>query len=301
MLFADSCWPPWPRSACQQLRRQTPRLALRQRLHQQRRRGPERRAARSWKAATSPWSRARASTAAAPRSAGRRGARSRRQAASASKPPTSARATREARAILEAELKKAEARQAELLKEYNNGEPEKQGSEAPQLPEVPGPRGRNEGQHRAQRERHRRHPARDRPRCRRRSRCTGLRPSRLAAIQALPGLRPAGHAGGRGRTATAPCCSPTPRSKTRWAPRAARIEGSQFRACFTEPQVLRTAHRRRRAATSSPRCATTPGCAASTTSRCRCTWSLAQTDTPGEFIVECCRWSSRPGRTAKSA
>ena len=36
----------------------------------------------------------------------------------------------EARGILEAELKKAEARHAELLKEYNNGEPEKQGSEA---------------------------------------------------------------------------------------------------------------------------------------------------------------------------
>jgi hypothetical protein len=31
--------------------------------------------------------------------------------------------------VLEAELKKAEARQAELQKEYNNGEPEKQGSE----------------------------------------------------------------------------------------------------------------------------------------------------------------------------
>jgi hypothetical protein len=35
----------------------------------------------------------------------------------------------DARQILESELKKAEARQAELLKEYNNGEPEKQGSE----------------------------------------------------------------------------------------------------------------------------------------------------------------------------
>jgi hypothetical protein len=35
----------------------------------------------------------------------------------------------DARAILEAELKKAEARQSELLKEYNNGEPEKQGAE----------------------------------------------------------------------------------------------------------------------------------------------------------------------------
>jgi hypothetical protein len=36
----------------------------------------------------------------------------------------------DAKAILEAELKKAEARQAELVKEYNNGEPEKQGAEA---------------------------------------------------------------------------------------------------------------------------------------------------------------------------
>lgn len=34
------------------------------------------------------------------------------------------------RQILEAELKKAEARQIELLKEYNNGEPEKIGGEA---------------------------------------------------------------------------------------------------------------------------------------------------------------------------
>jgi hypothetical protein len=35
----------------------------------------------------------------------------------------------DAKAILESELKKAEARQAELLKEYNNGEPEKLGPE----------------------------------------------------------------------------------------------------------------------------------------------------------------------------
>lgn len=35
----------------------------------------------------------------------------------------------DARAILEAELRKAEARQAELVKEYNNGEPEKLGPE----------------------------------------------------------------------------------------------------------------------------------------------------------------------------
>ena len=36
----------------------------------------------------------------------------------------------DARLILEFELQKAEARQAELLKEYNNGEPDKQGGEA---------------------------------------------------------------------------------------------------------------------------------------------------------------------------
>lgn len=36
----------------------------------------------------------------------------------------------DAKLILEAELKKAEARQAELLKEYNNGEPDKIGGEA---------------------------------------------------------------------------------------------------------------------------------------------------------------------------
>jgi hypothetical protein len=35
----------------------------------------------------------------------------------------------DARQILEAELKKAETRQTDLLKEFNNGEPEKQGSE----------------------------------------------------------------------------------------------------------------------------------------------------------------------------
>lgn len=36
----------------------------------------------------------------------------------------------DARQILEAELKKAEARQSELVREYNNGEPEKRGDEA---------------------------------------------------------------------------------------------------------------------------------------------------------------------------
>ena len=36
----------------------------------------------------------------------------------------------DARQILESELKKAETRQAELLKEFNNGEPDKQGGEA---------------------------------------------------------------------------------------------------------------------------------------------------------------------------
>ena len=36
----------------------------------------------------------------------------------------------DARLILESELKKAEARQAELAREFNNGEPDKQGGEA---------------------------------------------------------------------------------------------------------------------------------------------------------------------------
>lgn len=36
----------------------------------------------------------------------------------------------DARAVLESELQKAQARQAELQREYNNGEPEKQGGEA---------------------------------------------------------------------------------------------------------------------------------------------------------------------------
>ena len=58
----------------------------------------------------------------------------------------------DARLILEAELKKAEARQQELLKEYNNGEPEKLGPEArnPQkyldrVAELKASIGRNEG------------------------------------------------------------------------------------------------------------------------------------------------------------
>jgi hypothetical protein len=36
----------------------------------------------------------------------------------------------DARLILESELKKAESKQAEMLKEYNNGEPERMGAEA---------------------------------------------------------------------------------------------------------------------------------------------------------------------------
>ena len=36
----------------------------------------------------------------------------------------------EARTVLESDLRKAESRQADLLKEYNNGEPEKQGAES---------------------------------------------------------------------------------------------------------------------------------------------------------------------------
>lgn len=36
----------------------------------------------------------------------------------------------EARSVLQSELRKAESRQSELLRDYNNGEPEKQGGEA---------------------------------------------------------------------------------------------------------------------------------------------------------------------------
>lgn len=36
----------------------------------------------------------------------------------------------EARSVLQSELRKAESRQVELLRDYNNGQPEKQGSEA---------------------------------------------------------------------------------------------------------------------------------------------------------------------------
>jgi hypothetical protein len=43
--------------------------------------------------------------------------------------------------------KRPKLRQAELLREYNNGEPEKQGPDEPQPPEVPGPRGGAQGQH----------------------------------------------------------------------------------------------------------------------------------------------------------
>ena len=57
----------------------------------------------------------------------------------------------DARMILEAELKKAEAKQAELLKEYNNGEPERQGPETrnnqkylDRVAELKGAIGRNE-------------------------------------------------------------------------------------------------------------------------------------------------------------
>lgn len=53
------------------------------------------------------------------------------QAASAPRVDTADQRAKEsdARRILESELKKAETRQAELLKEYNNGEPEKIGPE----------------------------------------------------------------------------------------------------------------------------------------------------------------------------
>ena len=110
-----------------QLRAESPHLPLRQRVHQQRRRsagqglqahGGRQRHGRA---------KARASTATRPcRSPPRRSRRAPAQRVDADDQRAR---DADARAILEAELKKAEARQAELLKEYNNGEPEKLGPE----------------------------------------------------------------------------------------------------------------------------------------------------------------------------
>jgi len=60
------------------------------------------------------------------------GARSANSAGAGSKVETSEQRTRdaEARQILEAELRKAETRREELLKAYNQGEPEKEGKES---------------------------------------------------------------------------------------------------------------------------------------------------------------------------
>ncbi len=60
------------------------------------------------------------------------GARSAQSAGAAGKVETSEQRTRdaEARQILEAELRKAETRRQELLKAYNQGEPEKEGKES---------------------------------------------------------------------------------------------------------------------------------------------------------------------------
>ena len=112
-------------------RRRHPHLALRQHLHQRCEARPRPRAASWSKAATSPWSKAPGSQ--------RRGRarvqpcrrrRRRAQPAPARSTPAEQKARdADARLILEAELKKAEARQAELLKEWNNGEPEKLGPE----------------------------------------------------------------------------------------------------------------------------------------------------------------------------
>lgn len=53
-----------------------------------------------------------------------------RAAAGNAPPPDQQRRDSEARAILEGELKRSEARRADLQREYNNGEPERLGSEA---------------------------------------------------------------------------------------------------------------------------------------------------------------------------
>ncbi|MDO5290679.1 MAG: hypothetical protein Q4F13_13760 [Pseudomonadota bacterium] len=69
--------------------------------------------------------------AAAPRSSGGGSSGTSSSAAAAPRIDTPEQRARDAdaRAILEQELRRAESRQAELLKAYNNGEPERQGNE----------------------------------------------------------------------------------------------------------------------------------------------------------------------------
>ena len=248
---------------------QTPHLPLRQHYTNDAAEA-QARAASSWKAATSRWSqgtrvddcRRRVKVA------------TRRAVPPAGSPRVDADDQRardgEARRILEAELKKAEARQSRAGQGIQQRRARKAGPRASQPPEVPGPRGRDEG--RASRATRATSPASSAS-WRRRSLRQNEGLNQPASVRIPPASSPSTcwPRWWRWFAATARCCSPIRRSKTRSAPRAARIEGSQFGACFTRAAAAANRARRRRAATSSRRCATTPGCAASTTSRCRCT------------------------------
>ena len=171
--------------------------------------------------------------------------RRRRRAAPRVEPADQKARDADARAILEAELKKAEARQAELAQGIQQRRAREAGPRGAQLPEVPRPRRGTEGQHRPQRERHRRHPARTRPRMPARTRqsviAMAFGTAAAAPRRALPVLRPARHAGGGGpprRHRPVRQCRPRGRAG-HLAPHASKAPA--FRACFTEPHVLRTA------------------------------------------------------------
>ena len=143
-----------------------------------------------------------------PRPAGRYAAASGRRRAPPtprSTPASSARATATRARILEDELRREEAKLAEMQQGIQQRRARAPRRRA-QLPEVPRPRGRDEGRDRAQGERRRRPASASWPSCRRSS-------SRAAAAAPVPGgacdgrtcpptraggLRPAGHDGGRG-------------------------------------------------------------------------------------------------------
>ena len=84
-------------------------------------------------------------------------------AARASKAPTSARATARRARCCNPNCKQGRDAPGRTAQGIQQRRAREAGQRKPQLPEVPGPRGRDEGRDRPQRERHRRHPPRDRP------------------------------------------------------------------------------------------------------------------------------------------
>ena len=247
----------------------------------------------AWKAATSPWSRARevntpapVKVATAPQAAGRPGQR-------VDAADQRARDS-EARAILESELKKAEARQAELVKEYNNGEPEKLGPEhrnhqkyLDRVAEMKASIARNESDIAGIR----------------RELGRGLRQNegltkpaplstRFQAFDLLATL--VAVVAGDGSVLFANSALEDALGTSRRT-----IEGSSFPPCFTEPQVLQNA---------------LEGARSNEFAALRYdAWLMrqshepmpvhvvvAQTDGPASSSSNCCRWKRRRGRTAKS-